>query len=53
VLQAELPAVLGVSALLFVLMLMPWKRENRISRFEGMILLVAYLACGFALVWGR
>lgn len=53
VLQAELPAVMAISALLFVLMFMPWKKTYRISRFEGAVLLVTYLAFGFVLVWGR
>ena len=53
VLQAELPAVMGISALLFVLMFLPWKKENRISRFEGVVLLGTYLALGMVLIWGR
>ncbi len=53
VLQAELPAVMGISALLFVLMFMPWKKTYRISRFEGSVLLLTYLGLGFVLIWGR
>ncbi len=53
VLQAELPAVMGMSVLLFVLMFTPWKKTYRISRFEGTVLLVTYLALGFILIWGR
>ncbi len=53
VLQAELPAVLGISALLFFLMFMPWKEKTRISRFEGIVLLGTYLSLGIILIWGR
>jgi len=53
VLRAELPAVMGISVLLFVLMFMPWKKEHRISRFEGVILLATYLVFGVLLIWGR
>ena len=53
VLQAELPAVMGISVLLFILMFMPWKKENRISRSEGVVLLLTYLFFGVILIWGR
>lgn len=53
VLVEELPAVLIISALLFLLMAMPWKaRRNRITRFEGALLLLSYLAFGIVLIWG-